>query len=232
MKNKMVIPNISGGAFIIARKIFESEIWAKPPHYLKIWIWLIGKANHQDRVVNDRIIKRGQCLVSIPETIESNIWMVGYRTERLTKKQAWSVYEFLRNRKMVETTKVTRGMIVTIRNYRFYQALSNYEYSTNVITNRKRKKLIGNTRNKNYKNERNFTYTDEEIKLAKRIANWGTSEARNPSYKTSEDYVQDILPHIQELGDEAVNKLFAKSEDNKQFWYKLRRLHDARKTGN
>ena len=39
--------NIKNGAFQIARKIFESELWLrKPASWTKIWIYIIGKANH------------------------------------------------------------------------------------------------------------------------------------------------------------------------------------------
>ena len=37
---------IPGGAFLIARKLFLSNIWGKEPMYLKTWIWIIGQARY------------------------------------------------------------------------------------------------------------------------------------------------------------------------------------------
>ena len=40
--------NIPGGYVLIARKLLESELMDKPPHYLKLWVWMIGKAFWKD----------------------------------------------------------------------------------------------------------------------------------------------------------------------------------------
>lgn len=67
-------------------------------------------------------------------------------------------------------------------------------------------------------------YTDEEMKLAERIAEWGTRRAKHSSYKTPGGYVKDILPHINRLGIEPMNKIFERSEDNREFWNQLKKL--------
>lgn len=144
--------NVQGGAFVLSRSIFDSDIWFMPPHYLKIWVWLVGKATHKEKP--GKRLKRGQCLVTIPETIEATKWKVGYRHEKLTKKQVWGVYEWLREENMIVTTKVTRGMIVTICNYDFYQDLSNYEGNNEGTMKGIRREQQGNTKDKNDKNER------------------------------------------------------------------------------
>jgi len=43
--NKLKIP---GGAFQVARKLFESELWLqKTPSWIVIWIYIIGKVRHE-----------------------------------------------------------------------------------------------------------------------------------------------------------------------------------------
>lgn len=77
--------------------------------------------------------------------------------------------------------------------------------------------------NKNDKNVKNDTFSEKEKELAKRIARWGTSRAINYSYKTLDEYERDVLPHIKRLGIKTVYKIFANSEDNKKFWYELKK---------
>lgn len=123
-------PKIPGGYIILARRIIESEIWEKPPLYLKVWIYILSKAQHKKY----KNLQRGQTIISIPELQEACSWKVGYRTERPTKKQIFGIIEWLRNpdgennnNSMIETTKVTHGMLVEVRNYAVYQTPSNYE---------------------------------------------------------------------------------------------------------
>jgi len=49
-------PLIEDGCILIARKIFNSEIWQKPSDYLKIWVYILGKVNHK----NNNLFKRGE----------------------------------------------------------------------------------------------------------------------------------------------------------------------------
>ncbi|MFT9848490.1 DnaD domain-containing protein [Aneurinibacillus sp. REN35] len=130
----MTKPPIKGGYILLSRKMIESEIWEKPPLFLKVWIYLLSKAQHG----NYKNLKRGQLVTSIPEIIEACSWKVGYRTERPTKDQIFKILNWLRSasesndesnvgQPMITTTKATHGMLVNIENYCFYQTSSNYE---------------------------------------------------------------------------------------------------------
>lgn len=57
--NQELIP---GGFFVTARKIYHSELWKKPSMYLKLWLWIVGNANHSDS--KDGKVKRGQLITS------------------------------------------------------------------------------------------------------------------------------------------------------------------------
>lgn len=127
-------PKIQQGCILIARKILTSDIWSKPPHYLKVWIYILSKAQHSDY----KKLRRGQLITSIPEIIEDCSWYVGYRKEKLTKDQVFQVLEWLRkphdtppesNAKatIITTTKATQKLLITVDNYDLYQTLINYE---------------------------------------------------------------------------------------------------------
>lgn len=114
---------ISGGFILLARKILESELMDKPPHYLKLWVWMLMQANWKDRGK----LKRGQLFTSIREMQSAGAYKVGYRLRTLTKAEVRSVYEAFTKSTMISTTKSTRGMIITIENYDLYQSVENYE---------------------------------------------------------------------------------------------------------
>ena len=46
---------IENGAFQVARRMFESEIWLRKPSSWKvIWIYILGKVNHKDKGIFKR----------------------------------------------------------------------------------------------------------------------------------------------------------------------------------
>lgn len=56
---------ITSGHFLISRLIFHSAIWKKPPQYLRLWLWIIGKANFQDGYkYKGHILKRGELITT------------------------------------------------------------------------------------------------------------------------------------------------------------------------
>ena len=106
---------IDGGCILLSRQIFENKIWYKSPEFLKIFIYIVGKVNFKDGY-----FKTGEALFNFSkETIPG-----------CTKTQ---IYEFLRWAKspqieILTTQKTTRGVVVKLNNYRFYQDLTNYTY--------------------------------------------------------------------------------------------------------
>ena len=126
------------GYIIESRTILNSEIWKKPPLYFKVWHYLLLKAQHADY----KDLKRGQLYTSIGEIREACSYYVGYRKETPSRKEIWSILEWLRNpyegnaegntkgndeRNMIVTTKATHGILVTICNYNVYQDPKFYE---------------------------------------------------------------------------------------------------------
>lgn len=156
---------ITGGYILLSRQLIESEIWDKPPIYMKVWMYLLMRAQYKPY----KKLKRGELIVTIPEIIEVCSYKVGYRTEKPSKSQIFNVLEWLRNsdegshednanETMIGTTKTTRGIVVNICNYNVYQDPKSYEQNDEYNDEKSMKttmpKRQANTINKNVKNLR------------------------------------------------------------------------------
>ena len=63
--------------------MIESGIFQKPPLYLKVWIYLLARAQFKDYGE----LKRGELLTSIGEIQEACSYYVGFRKEKPSEKQ-------------------------------------------------------------------------------------------------------------------------------------------------
>ncbi|SDM19660.1 hypothetical protein [Halarsenatibacter silvermanii] len=159
-------PKIPGGYILVSRKLIESEIFDKPPMYVKVWLFLLSQAQYD----NYKNLKRGQLFTSISEIQEACSWYVGYRKETPSKSEIYRIIDWLRkrgereatgttNEKMIETTKATHGMVVEVLNYGLYQDPKNYERNADrndeKTTKVERTKQNRNNINKNVKNVKN-----------------------------------------------------------------------------
>ncbi len=136
---------IPGGYYIIPRQTKESEIAHSPPHVREIWNYLLKEANHKD-VGN---VKRGSTVRSLRDMQEALSWFVGYRKEMYSKSKCEMATNALRKRGMITTMKTTRGMIITICNYDYYQNPKNYETNNEKSTKPTRNQQSHDTINKN-----------------------------------------------------------------------------------
>lgn len=105
--------NITGGCILLSRQIMKSEIWKKPPEYLKIFLYILLKVNHKDD-----LFPRGSNFFNFSEEKPIGV----------TKNQ---IYDFLRWAKsekigILTTQKTTRGIVLKVNNYDRYQTLENY----------------------------------------------------------------------------------------------------------
>lgn len=107
---------IQNGAFLIARKMFKSDLWInKPSSWKVIWIYILGNVAHKD----DGTFKRGvgffmfsRCLRDIGNDISID----------MVKKSL----AFFRRTQMIDTRRSTRGVYIRVLNYNVYQELDNY----------------------------------------------------------------------------------------------------------
>ena len=185
----MLDSNIPGGYILLSRKLLQNGIMEKPPLYFKIWVWLLLNAQHKDFGG----LKRGQLRTSIPEIQKAMTYKVGYREEKPSKKQIWSILNWLKNpdglqplrnphertmkgttaEPMIETVKVTHGLVITICNYSIYQDPKNYEgnndSSNEGTTKEQRREQMGNNNNKNDKNDKKVIYSPDHLAVAEHL---------------------------------------------------------------
>lgn len=132
------------GYIKLSRRLLSSDIWFKPPLYLKVWIYLLCQASHQDYGT----LRRGQLVTSIPQIQEALSYKAGFITKKPSYKEIWQVLEYMRakppinsmqeygmgkwqeNRQgkwqgetepMILTKRVKDGMLVTVVKYDQYQ---------------------------------------------------------------------------------------------------------------
>jgi hypothetical protein len=137
------------GAFQVARKLFNSEIWlTKPSSWLKIWLYIFGKVNH----TNTSLFNRGENYFNFTKELKD----IG---PDITYDMVRHCIVYLKVRTMISTRKSTRGMIIKVLNFDKYQTLDNYKStikSTSTRTIRAQSEHNRSTMiNKNVKNEKN-----------------------------------------------------------------------------
>ncbi len=217
-------PLIPGGYILLSRKIIESEIWDKPPLYIKVWVYLLSKAQHQDY----KQLKRGQLWTSIPEIQEACSWYVGFRKETPSKDQIYRIIDWLRKSheqadekdtttSMITTMKATQGLLVKIVNYNVYQTSENYERNKE----RGNEKDMNTTRpqqhrdniNKNVKNVKNENNDNKEY-IYSPVVDYLNLKA-NKTYKSTTKKTQTLIKARQNEGFTLED--FKKVIDNKVF---------------
>ena len=182
---------IDGGATLWARQTIESDIFYNKPHaWFKIWFYLVNKANHKD----NKLFKRGTCFMKYEWIMEKT---------KATSSQIKHCIEYLKHARQIATQKKTRGLLVTIIKYDFYQTLNNYYYAesqTERKTKGKQKENKSHTILKNDKNDKNdkkkreyaplvFMTEEEHQKLL--------SELGDPLTK---EYIKDLSLYLQSKG--------------------------------
>jgi hypothetical protein len=131
------------GGFIVARKIFKSDIWIKDPLYLKIWIWIVGKANHSNREKKGRTYKRGEFVTTYNDIIKNTAYYYNRKHIYPSIKQIRIILKWLETEGMIrveplksqlsltgaDSTARTRayvGIKIIVIKYDTYQDLDNY----------------------------------------------------------------------------------------------------------
>lgn len=215
-------PLINGGYILLSRKIIESEIFKKPPLYLKVWVYLLSCAQHKKY----KSLEKGQLYTSIPEIQEACSYMVGYRKETPTKDQIYKILEWLRKRcdcydesddsaTMITTTKATHGLLVNIDKYSFYQNPKNYESNdendNDNDTKAERERRQANNINKNDKNDKNINkdirheyekrYSDDsfEIKCVSYLIKSIKDEMPNAKVPSNEEQIDKWCDNIEKM---------------------------------
>jgi len=181
--NPQMEDKIEGGYILLSRRLLDSGVMMGAPILLKLWVWLLLKANHSPY----KNIERGQVFTTIEEMQGACAYKIGYRPVQPSKDQIRSAYEALTKSSMITTTKTTRGLIITICNYDYYQNPRNYETHNEKVTKTLRSQSTPHTIYKNVKNDNNdkkekklfleFVYlTDDQYQ--KLLSKFGEQEAK------------------------------------------------------
>lgn len=104
---------IQGGCVLLARQTLESEIWFKPPEYLKIFIHIMAKVNHS----GNKLFSRGSNFFNFSIDVIPGV----------TKNQIYEFIRWAKSANMITTQKTTRGVVIKVNNYERYQNLKNYQ---------------------------------------------------------------------------------------------------------
>lgn len=108
------------GCFHISRSLLQSEIWEKPPGWLKIWVFILSEARHQAK----GRFKVGEFITTYKEISEQC---------GTTYSVVDNCLRFLKKKKAITTRKTTLGIVVFVLNYTKYQCLKNYKTTQKTI---------------------------------------------------------------------------------------------------
>lgn len=114
---------IAGGYILQPRCFGESEAAHLPPATREIWFYLLRSVNHKDNGKH----KRGQGHFVFEDIQRDLSWDVGFIRKVYSKVEISKALRRLRERNMVDVTKATRGVYITICKYEYYQDPKNYE---------------------------------------------------------------------------------------------------------
>jgi hypothetical protein len=111
---------IKGGAFQVARQVFDSELWLnKPDSWKVLWIYVLGKVAHKTK---GKLLRgRGYFNFTQERRLISN---------SITSDSIKKAIGYMRGRGMIRTTKSTRGMYIDVAKYDYFQDMTNYRHQS------------------------------------------------------------------------------------------------------
>lgn len=127
---------IKGGYILLARQLLNSDIWRKPPEYLKIFIYILLSVNHKDT----SLFLRGSNLFNFSHT----------KIKGVSQNQIYDFLKWARNSEVITTENLTRGMVVKVNNYERFQVVENYKNPKEFKSN---SQMINKEREKNVEKE-------------------------------------------------------------------------------
>jgi len=142
-----------GTKFTIDRKIFESDIWHGPPLKLKIWIYLLGNANHKDGKWMGIPLKRGQLIRSYRTIQKACSYKIGYRVKKPSLSTICTICEEFTKELRIERRSEHGGQVITILNYNELQPMKKHEQNDEANDTRtipERNKNVNNNTKKTY----------------------------------------------------------------------------------
>lgn len=206
---------IEGGYFVIARTLFDSAVMDWPPVWFKLWVWLIGKANHADTKQGGVVYRRGEVLTSYKELMEVGSYKVGWRLVKPSKTMIRDFCEALREATMATTRKTTRGFYIKLEKYDLYQSPASYEDYNEKSMKTTRRPQTDPTINKNDKNDKNITPPPRRFGSIKSV---GEAE-----FQTIASIYQVPVAFVRSKYDDMNNYCQSKGKTYRNYYAALRR---------
>jgi hypothetical protein len=210
------------GAFVVARKLFDSPFWLnKPATWKVIWIYIIGNVAHKDTPR----FKRGHGFFNFSQCYRD----IGIDvTADVVKKCLHS----LRSSTMISTRRSTRGINIIVLNYAKYQDLDNYkaprEAPREAPPEAREKHERSTTIHKNEKNEKNiitpamykYENIDNEGNPTKRVATKVSKEVNDMLISVGLMWRDMASEHLQILKHDVIML---------NLYYPIRKTYDREK---
>lgn len=200
--------NIDGGYILLAKNIIDDEIWSKPPMYLKVWIWILSKAEYR---TDAKHLNRGEVFIDVNEIREACAHNVGYRVVTPTYHEIYRIIEWLKygegediyegkyegnmivnaNVNTKRNTKVKNKKRYKVRNYNVYQTSESYERKHESNNEHKHEKST------NVKRKENLLL-DKELKEYKELKE--LKNTTTPPIENSRQVYAEIVTHLENCG--------------------------------
>ena len=103
------------GYSMISRRLLDSDIYRKPPHYERVWVYLIVSS-----------VKGVVCEVSINDILEGTHWLIGFRKCYYKDWQIKRVLEYMTGEDMVNIEHNGKTMNITLVNHEIYSNPNSY----------------------------------------------------------------------------------------------------------
>jgi hypothetical protein len=126
-------PAIKNGYVLLPRIVLEG-LGGRSPLAVALYVWLLCRASHKTRQGFKCTYQRGELFTSIDMMRDAMKYKSGYRWVRPTRDMIRSAIGALTGAALVTTAKTTRGLIVTIYQYEYYQNPANYGTYTGDTT--------------------------------------------------------------------------------------------------
>lgn len=193
-------PIIPDGSFIVARKIFESDLWErKPAEWVKIWLYILGHVHHTDY----KELKRGQGYFNMRK-----LSRLGAFGERITYPMIDHFLRYAKDAGMLAKTKATHGTLITVCNYNLYQSLSNYKSETTSDAKSDKESEIKETQERNKSD--NINKNDNNGKNEKTVTKNGFL-TKLPILTTDNSYINYLVDEILTVTKDAHSRKFYES---------------------
>jgi len=104
---------IPGGHFLVSRLIYLSAIWGKHPQFLRLWIWLLGKAVFKDGYIfKGHVLKRGELITTYSEIADALSYCFNRAIIKPTLKEIRIMISWLQSEGMILMKPLIDGTLV------------------------------------------------------------------------------------------------------------------------